>query len=97
MCDGAGHRPDITYYTTNVPGGRVSLIALMLFLLYVTCAFFVDLIDTTASTRDPSCFPFYFTLLFFVLPCFALSCSSKPGRSAHLSRPFLTSFLSSYY
>jgi hypothetical protein len=70
MCDWAGHRSNITYSTTNVPGGRVFLINLMLLLLRYLC-FFVDLIDTTASARDPSCFSFFVSSYAFYLFPFA--------------------------
>lgn len=52
-------------------------------------AFFVDLIDTTASVRDPSCLLCFLFMFAFLFPL--LSRSSEPGRSAHLS-PYLISF-----
>ena len=63
MCDGPGsHSPNLTYYTTNVPGGRLAwlslyspytLMAFLIILCYV--CFLNDLIDTIASVRNPSC------------------------------------------
>jgi hypothetical protein len=72
MCDRASPHYNLTYYTTYVPCGRGSFITLMFFLIIIrhVCFFFffVDLIDTTASVRDPSCLLcFHFYVCFFVL------------------------------
>lgn len=91
---GPNHHYNLTYYTTYVPGGRGSFIPPMSFLITIchVCffAFFVDLIDTTASVRDPSCLLCFLFMFAFLFPL--LSRSSEPGRSAHLSPYLLSSF-----
>ena len=89
MCDQASPHYNLTYYTTYVPCGRGSFITFMLFLITIrhVCFLFVDLIDTTASVRDPSCllcFHFMFGFLF----CFA----ARSRAEVRISLPSLSSF-----
>jgi hypothetical protein len=62
MCDEASRDSNFTLYTytTNVLGGRGSFITHAFTDHYTSRVLFVDLIDTTASVRNPSCLLFVY-------------------------------------